>query len=185
MAPRPPHLITPPGLPLTKGRRILPPLKLRGGRGSYDRGCFELLHKAVTRMDQENLREWESKCIQEEPPECTAACPIHVDARLFVKEMGQGDVEAAFKVLAKTMPFPGILGRICDHPCELRCKRGEVEAPIAIGLLERHCVEHAAGKNRIQLLSRRSQRVAVIGGGFAGLCAAWDLLKKGFLVTVF
>ena len=136
-------------------------------------------------MDQENLREWESKCIQEEPPECTAACPIHVDARLFVKEMGQGDVEAAFKVLAKTMPFPGILGRICDHPCELRCKRGEVEAPIAIGLLERHCVEHAAGKNRIQLLSRRSQRVAVIGGGFAGLCAAWDLLKKGFLVTVF
>ena len=136
-------------------------------------------------MDQEKLREWEYKCIQEEPPECTAACPIHVDARLFVKEMGRGDREAAFKVLAKTMPFPGILGRICDHPCELRCKRGEVEAPIAIGLLERNCVEGTAGKAKIQLLPRRSQKVAVIGGGFAGLTAAWDLLKKGFRVTVF
>ena len=75
-------------------------------------------------MEQDTLREWEHKCIQEEPPECTAACPIHVDARLFVKEMGRGDREAAFKVLARTMPFPGILARICDHPCELKCKRG-------------------------------------------------------------
>lgn len=136
-------------------------------------------------MDQDKLREWEYKCIQEEPPECTASCPLHVDARLFVKEMGRGDVEAAFKVLAKTMPFPGILGRICDHPCELKCKRGEVEAPIAIGLLERRCMEDAAGKNKIQLLSKRSQKIAVLGGGFAGLTAAWDLLKKGFFVTVF
>ena len=136
-------------------------------------------------MEQDQLREWERKCIQEEPPECKAACPIHLDARLFVKEMGRGDREAAFKVLAKSMPFPGILGRICDHPCELRCKRGEVEAPIAIGLLERHCVESADRKARVQLLPRRDQRIAILGGALAGLTAAWDLLKKGFQVTLF
>lgn len=136
-------------------------------------------------MDQNKLREWEYKCIQEEPPECTATCPIHVDARLFVKEMGRGDREAAFKVLSKSMPFPGILGRICDHPCELRCKRGEVEAPIAIGLLERSCVEGTARKGRVQLLPRREHRIAVIGSGLAGLTAAWDLLRKGFQVTLF
>ena len=136
-------------------------------------------------MKQDNLREWEQKCIQEEPPECTAACPIHIDARLFVKEMGRGDREAAFKVLAKTMPFPGILGRICDHPCELKCKRGEVEAPIAIGLLERSCVERATGKVRVQLLPRRGQTIAILGSGLAGLTAAWDLLRKGFGVTIF
>lgn len=135
-------------------------------------------------MDQDKLREWEQKCIQEEPPECTAACPIHVDARPFIKEMGRGDLEAAYRVLAKTMPFPGILGRICDHPCELRCKRGEVEAPIAIGLLERCCVENVTSRQKVQILSRRSQQVAVVGAGFAGLTAAWDLLKKGFQVTV-
>ena len=136
-------------------------------------------------MEQDTLREWEHTCIQEEPPECTAACPIHVDARLFVREMGSGDAEAAFKVLVKSMPFPGILGRICDHPCELRCKRGQVEASIAIGLLERNCVEHAAGKRRVQLLPRRGQRIAVLGSGLAGLTAAWDLLRKGFGVTIF
>jgi len=136
-------------------------------------------------MKQDNLREWEQKCIQEEPPECTAACPIHVDARLFVKEMGRGDREAAFKVLAKTMPFPGILGRICDHPCELKCKRGEVGGAIAIGLLERSCVEHAAGKVRVQPLPRRGQNIAILGSGLAGLTAAWDLLRKGFGVTIF
>lgn len=136
-------------------------------------------------MEQNQLREWENKCIQEEPPECMAACPIHLDARLFVKEMGRGDREAAFKVLAKSMPFPGILGRICDHPCELRCKRGEVEAPIAISLLERSCVEGTARKGRVQLLPRREQRIAVLGSGLAGLTAAWDLLRKGFQVTLF
>jgi Fe-S oxidoreductase len=136
-------------------------------------------------MEQDTLREWEHKCIQEEPPECTAACPLHVDARLFVKEMGRGDHEAAFRVLAKTMPFPGILGRICDHPCELKCNRGEVEQPIAIGLLEKNCVEQAAGKLKIQLLPRRKLAIAVIGSGLAGLTTAWDLLKKGFVVTIF
>jgi len=136
-------------------------------------------------MEQDTLREWEHTCVQEEPPECTATCPIHVDARLFVKEMGRGDREAAFKVLAKTMPFPGILARICDHPCESRCKRGEVDEPIAIGTLERNCVEQATSKVRVQLLPRRSQSIAVLGSGLAGLTAAWDLLKKGFCVTIY
>ncbi|HEX9024136.1 MAG TPA: FAD-dependent oxidoreductase [Geobacteraceae bacterium] len=135
-------------------------------------------------MEKDELQQWEHKCIQEEPPECTATCPIHVDARLFVKEMAKANVEAAYKVLARTMPYPGILGRICDHPCELRCKRGEVEAPIAIGLLERRCMENTTARARIQPLARRDKRIAVLGGGFAGLCAAWDLLKKGFRVTV-
>ena len=136
-------------------------------------------------MEQEKLREWEYTCIQEEPPECLAACPLHVDARLFVKEMGRGDREAAFKVLAKSMPYPGILGRICDHPCEAQCKRREVEEPLAIGLLERNCVEHATGKVRIQLLPRRQHKIAVIGSGLAGLTTAWDLLRKGFVVSIF
>ncbi len=140
--------------------------------------------KELPIMEQDNLREWEHKCIQEEPPECTAACPIHVDARLFVKEMGRGDREAAFKVLAKTMPFPGILGRICDHPCELKCKRGEVEAA------DRHrspgtklrgtCDRRRCGSS---CFPAGRQKIAVLGGGLAGLTAAWDLLKKGFGVT--
>jgi len=136
-------------------------------------------------MEKNELIAWENKCIQEEPPECNSACPLHVDARLFLKEIQKGDWDAAFKVLNKTMPFPGILGRICDHPCEERCKRGPVGGPIAIGSLERLCVEKFAGKKRVQPLPRKSQRIAVLGAGLAGVTAALDLLKKGFTISVF
>jgi Fe-S oxidoreductase len=83
------------------------------------------------------------------------------------------------------MPFPGILGRICDHPCEERCKRGPLGGPIAIGSLERHCVEKFDGKKRVQPLPRKNHRIAVLGAGLAGVTAAWDLLKKGFTVSLF
>jgi len=136
-------------------------------------------------MEKNELIAWESKCIQEEPPECTSSCPLHLDARLFLKELRGEGWEAAFKVLNKTMPFPGILGRICDHPCEERCKRGPVGGPIAIGALERLCVEKFSGKKRVQLLPRKDHRIAVFGGGLSGVTAAWDLLKKGFAVSVF
>jgi glutamate synthase (NADPH) small chain len=136
-------------------------------------------------MEKDELVTWENKCIQEESPECTSACPLHVNAKLFLKEIQKGDWDAAYKVLNKTMPFPGILGRICDHPCEERCKRGPVGGPIAIGALERLCVERYMGKKRVQLLPRKDYRIAVLGTGLAGVTAAWDLLKKGFIVSVF
>jgi len=136
-------------------------------------------------MEKNELTAWENKCIQEESPECTSACPLHIDARLFLKEIQKGDWDAAYKVLTKTMPFPGILGRICDHPCEERCKRGPSGGPIAIGSLERRCVEKFAGKKRVQPLPRKDHRIAVLGAGLAGVTAAWDLLKKGFTVSLF
>jgi hypothetical protein len=80
-------------------------------------------------MDQQELRALEHRCIQEEAPECTAACPIHVDGRAFVGHVAKGEWPKAWKVLRKTMPFPGILGRICDAPCRLRCKRGRPATP--------------------------------------------------------
>jgi Fe-S oxidoreductase len=136
-------------------------------------------------MEKNELIAWESRCIQEESPECNSACPLHVDARLFLKEIQKGEWDAAYKVLNKTMPFPGILGRICDHPCEDKCKRGEVGGPIAIGALEKICVERYSGKKRVQPLPRKSQRIAVIGASLAGLTSALDLLKKGFTISVF
>ncbi len=136
-------------------------------------------------MDKSELQEWENKCIQEEPPQCTAGCPIHVDARLFVKQVGLGEWDDAFKTLSKTMPFPRIVGRICDHPCEPLCKRGEAGEPIAIGALERTCIENTREKVKGVMLSRKKLRVAVIGSGLSSLTLAWDLLRKGYLITVF
>lgn len=136
-------------------------------------------------MDKRELLEWEYKCIQEEPPECVAVCPLHVDARFFLKEVGRGDWKSAYKTLVKMMPFPGIIGRICDHPCEVRCKRGEVGGAISIGTLERKCVETYSKGEKIQIQPQRGQRVAVLGSGLAGLTAALDLLQKGYAITFF
>ena len=136
-------------------------------------------------MKKNKLQEWENKCIQEEPPQCITGCPIHVDVRQFVKQTGLGKWEDALKTLAKTMPFPKILGRICDHPCESVCKRGAVGSPIAIGNLERACVETARDKVKGVMLAQKILKVAVIGSGLASLTAAWDLLRKGYVVTVF
>ncbi len=136
-------------------------------------------------MEQSRLREFEYRCIQEEPAECVAACPLHVDARSFVVAVAAGDWDESWKVLRKTMPLPGILGRICDHPCELRCKRRECGDAIRIGALERACVTRPAPAHRVLVLPRRDTEVAVVGSGLAGLTAASDLARKGYPVTVF
>ena len=75
-------------------------------------------------MDQKELRELENRCIQDEPPECPAACPLHVDARAFIGHIGRGAWAEAWEILRKTIPFPGILGRICDAPCQEHWKTG-------------------------------------------------------------
>jgi len=136
-------------------------------------------------MDQQELRALEHRCIQEEAPECTAACPLHVDGRAFVGHVADGQWSEAWKVLRRTMPFPGILGRICDAPCRLRCKRGERGDPIQIGALERTCVGTPPPPVRIQPLPRKGKGVAVVGAGLSGLTAAWDLARKGYSVQIF
>lgn len=135
-------------------------------------------------MEQKNLREWESRCIEENLPWCAAACPLHVDARALCGRVAAGDWAGAWQVLLRTMPLPGILGRICDASCRERCKRSEAGGAIAINLLERACVGHAPPLRRPAPLPAREQRVAVVGSGLAGLTAAWDLARKGYRVTI-
>jgi len=137
-------------------------------------------------MDQKELRDLEAQCIQECAPPCTAACPIHVDVRTVSADIGRGDFTAALKTLKKTLPFPGIIGRICDQPCQVGCKRNEAGEAIAIADLERACAE--LGESTAEKLCpspRRKQRVAVGGGGLSGLTAAFDLAKKRYNVVVF
>ena len=135
-------------------------------------------------MDQKTLRQFEHRCIQEEPAYCRAACPLHVDVRAFLLHIQNGRWDAARQVLDQTMPFAGILGRICDHPCEMRCKRAEAGGAIAIGALERACVARTASPDKVALLPGREGRIAVFGSGLSSLTAAWDLAKKGYAVTL-
>jgi len=130
-------------------------------------------------MDQQQLREFEARCIQEEQPFCSAACPIHVDVRAFMACMAKGDTRGARRVLDRTMPFAEIVGRICDQPCRKSCKRGEIGDPLAIGSLEKFCVSTVPAVIKPPNLPAKGGSVAVIGSGLSAMTAALDLARKG------
>lgn len=137
-------------------------------------------------MDQKELFALEQQCIQECAPPCTAACPVHVDVRAMLAETARGDFSAALKIYQKAVPFPNILSRICDQPCQNVCRRGEIEESIAIRALERAAVNHGElPEEKKRPMPKRSGDIAVIGGGISGLTVAYDLARKGYKITIY
>lgn len=137
-------------------------------------------------MDQKQLREQENRCIQEQAPACTATCPAHVDARGVAAELAKGDFAAAYKLYRKAVPFPGILSRICDQPCQATCLRKDFGGAIEIAALERAAFEFGSqDAEAIKPLPRKSKTVAIIGGGISGLTVAHDLARKGWGVVIY
>ena len=147
-------------------------------------------------MDQKQLREQENRCIQEQAPACTAACPAHVDARGLAAELAKGDFAAAYKLYRKSVPFPGIISHICDQPCQTTClrrgsgpasgtERKDLGGSIEIAALERACLEFGyQDADAIKPLPRKSKTVAIIGAGISGLTVAHDLARKGWGVVI-
>ncbi len=83
-------------------------------------------------MDQDGLHELEDQCIQEHSPACSATCPARVDVRGICSELEKENFPGALKLLRKTIPFPGIISRICDEPCREKCVRKDVGEAISI-----------------------------------------------------
>jgi len=125
--------------------------------------------------------------IPEDTPPCAAACPAGIDVPGYVRLIAQGRPAEAYKLILEKVPFPGILGRVCMHPCETQCRRGEVNQPIAICALKRYAADRADGAFQVaaQVKANTGHKVAVIGAGPAGLSAGFYLRKKGHEVTVF
>ena len=139
-------------------------------------------------MDGQQVRDWEAQCSEESPPACNAACPVHVDVRAMMELLRKGDFKAAHALYSRTIPFPAIIGQICDHPCEGACKRSEAGDPIRIHQLERACVDAANGFVAAPFRTNKQlakKRIAVVGAGLSGLCVAAELGIKGHRVVVF
>lgn len=137
-------------------------------------------------MEQKVLRERENRCVQEQPPGCTAACPVHVDARGIAAAAQKEDYAAGAQLLYKMIPFPRIISRICDQLCQQQCKRQEIDESISMNALEKICVDnsHELALKLIPI-QLRGNKVAIIGGGLSGLTAAVELGKKGYNIVVF
>lgn len=137
-------------------------------------------------MDLDRLVETGDSCITEEPSACTAYCPVHVDVKAFMEELGKGDFKKAYKLLEKKMPFARIIGKVCDHPCESVCVRKNVGGTINISELERAAISLGfTPPKKAFPMPKNTGKVAVIGGGLSGIVAASELDRKGFVVTIF
>jgi NADH-quinone oxidoreductase subunit F len=120
------------------------------------------------------------------PTACTSACPAHVNVPQYVALIGEGRFADALEVIRRRNPFASVCGRACHHPCELFCRRGDVDQPVAIRHLKRFVSDRARDVGTPpRWQGPRRGRVAVIGAGPAGLAAAYFLALAGRQVKVF
>lgn len=120
---------------------------------------------------------------------CVATCPTHMSIPDYIAAVRDGDYQRGVELLYQTNPFSGICGRVCTHKCETVCAAGHDGDPISIRWLKRHIMDQVSVeqiKSAIGAPAPASgKKVAIVGGGPAGLTAAFDLAKQGHAVTVF
>ncbi|MGD9368351.1 MAG: NAD(P)-binding protein [Desulfobacteraceae bacterium] len=117
---------------------------------------------------------------------CTITCPAGINVQGYVQLIGQGKYHEAIQLIMERLPLPGTLGRVCPHPCETRCRRSEVDAPVAIRALKRFAADQVDLKDLPPpQIIERPEKVAVIGSGPAGLTVAYYLRLKGYQVTLY
>jgi len=119
---------------------------------------------------------------------CEHTCPVNVDAVGYIALIAEGRFEEALHLIRQRNPLAGICGRVCHHPCEVRCKRGEVDEPIAIASLKRFAADYGMEhrvETKVDVSQPKLEKVAIIGSGPAGLTSAFHLAKQGYKVTIF
>ena len=117
---------------------------------------------------------------------CVLTCPAGINVQGYIQLITQKKYDQAAQLIMEKAPFPGVLGRVCPHPCEAECRRKLVDKPIAIKELKRFAADRAnLEQKEIPKIIDRKEKIAVIGAGPAGLTAAYFLRLKGYQVTVF
>jgi formate dehydrogenase major subunit len=119
---------------------------------------------------------------------CRLKCPAHTDCQKYIKEIADGNYPAAVKTIKEIFPFPSSIGRVCPHPCETACRRKNVESAISIARLKAYAgdmVRELKNEIPIEKVPSSGKRVGIVGGGPAGLTAAFQLAKMGHEVTVY
>ena len=117
---------------------------------------------------------------------CRQACPAHLNVQGYVQMIKAGKYREAVEVIMRDLPFPGALGRVCPHACEKSCRRLEVDEAISIRELKRFAADQVnLADIPVPDITPREEKVAVVGGGPAGLTAAYFLALEGYSVTVY
>jgi NADH-quinone oxidoreductase subunit F len=120
---------------------------------------------------------------------CTDTCPVGIEVHSYVALIAQERFREALELIKERNPFPSICGRVCHHPCEAKCRRSEIDEPLALRALKRFVADHEADlerrKPKLKVEFHRSEKIAIIGAGPAGLSCAYRLARKGYKITIF
>jgi NADPH-dependent glutamate synthase beta subunit-like oxidoreductase len=166
---------------LLKKKKDATPFKVRSSGGGAGGEISPLRPRAVEKL-----------------PPCTAHCPSGNDIRGWLttiahrEKLGMSLEEAcdsAFYLEVETNPFPSVMGRVCPHPCEGECNRGEKDGAVAINSVERFIgdwgIERKLALKPLENGGPHNEKIAVVGSGPSGLSCAYQLARRGYKVTVF
>ncbi len=143
-------------------------------------------HEYMEHIEDKHCRAGVCSALFDAP--CQNACPADQNAWGYVTLISEGKMKEAIAVIKESNPFPATLGRVCVHPCEAKCRRAQIDAPISICSLKRYAADvdmKSHPRYKPQVEEPKGKKVAVIGAGPAGLAGAYFLALKGYGVTVF
>ncbi len=119
---------------------------------------------------------------------CQNTCPAGTNVFGYIQMLYDGRFAEAYEINRENNPFPAICGRVCEHPCESRCLRGQLDEPIAIRELKRYCADktfESGLPSHVSRLGSVDKKIAIVGGGPSGLSAAYFLERLGYSTTIY
>ena len=140
----------------------------------------------VNKISKEEMDEMTARCVYEQPPFCSAACPLKLDVRAFMQAASAGDFKKALQLYEKVAPFPLVLSSGCEAPCEGKCRLGELGDAVAVRAVEAAVARFGeASKLGGVFRMKKRKTVAILGADLFTLFLAGELEKKAYPVTVF
>ena len=140
----------------------------------------------VNKISKEEIDAMAARCVHDEPPFCSAACPLKLDVRAFLEAAGAGNFKKALQLYEKIAPFPLVLSAGCEAPCERKCRLSEIGEGLSVCAVEAAVARYGpVSKLGSVFRTKKKKTVAVLGSGLFALLLAGELEKKAYPITVF